>query len=285
MQAIEKSSVHCDLNDLVILEEEPGSYETRADGYYHWLIGTLIAANILWLLITFFTELDTAELNKFNSPKEKTKKKNANHEFLFLFIPSKKYWATPIIADLNIFMLVIMVFSGVGLFLPEGYELLDWGANFKPITANGQWWRLITSTFLHAGIIHLAYNMFALIVVGIFLESVIGSITFLIIYLITGFIASISSLLYNDPTICVGASGAIFGMYGILVALLLLKYIDKNLSSMLKTSVVIFIGLNLVMGFFDGKIDLAAHLGGLISGFTIGIIYFPFKKFLDDTNN
>lgn len=281
--AIERTNIHAVKKELIILKEEKGTYETRAGSSHNWLIGTLFSANLIWFLFIFFPKLNTTELRKIGTIKEKEKRRREYREVLFLFTPSKNYWATPIILDLNILISVIMIFSGVGIIEPQGYELLAWGANFKPLTTDGQWWRLLTSVFVHAGLIHLAYNMLALFFIGPFLESSIGSKKFMIIYLLTGIIASFTSLSFHDSTISVGASGAIFGMYGLTASLMLLKYLDKNLTAMLWVSVAIFIGLNLIVG-LSGGIDMAAHLGGLISGFIIGISYFPLKKYLDETS-
>jgi len=281
--AIERTKIHADKKELIILKEEKGTYETRTGSSHNWLIGTLFAANLIWFLFIFFPQLNTTELRKLGTTKEKVKRRRELKEILFLFTPSKNYWATPIILDLNILISVIMIFSGVVIIEPRGNELIEWGANFKPITTDGQWWRLLSSVFVHAGFIHLAYNMFALFFIGPFLESSIGSKKFMIIYLLTGIIASFTSLAFHDSTISVGASGAIFGMYGLTASLMLLKLLDKNLTAMLWVSIAIFIGLNLIMG-LSGGIDMAAHLGGLISGFIIGITYFPLKKYLNETS-
>lgn len=281
--AIERTKIHADKKELIILKEEKGTYETRTGSSHNWLIGTLFSANLIWFLFIFFPQLNTTELRKLGTTKEKVKRRRELKEILFLFTPSKNYWATPIILDLNILISVIMIFSGVGIIEPRGNELIEWGANFKPLTTDGQWWRLLSSVFVHAGLIHLAYNMFALFFIGPFLESSIGSKKFMIIYLLTGIIASFTSLAFHDSTISVGASGAIFGMYGLTASLMLLKLLDKNLTAMLWVSVAIFIGLNLIMG-LSGGIDMAAHLGGLISGFIIGITYFPLKKYLNETS-
>ena len=281
--AIERTNIQADKKELLILKEEKGTYETRAGRSHNWLIGTLFSANLIWFLFIFFPQINKAELRKLGTIKEKEKRRSEFKEVQLLFTPSKNYWATPIILDLNILISVIMIFSGVGIIEPKGNELIAWGANFKPLTTDGQWWRLISSIFVHAGLIHLAYNMFALFFIGPFLESSIGSKKFMIIYLLTGLIASVTSLTFHDSTISVGASGAIFGMYGLTASLMLLKYLDKNLTAMLWVSVAIFIGLNLIMG-LSGGIDMAAHLGGLISGFIIGITYFPLKKYLNETS-
>jgi rhomboid protease GluP len=269
-------------DDLLILKEEEGTYETRTGSSHNWLIGTLFSANLIWFLFILFPKLNTTELKKAGTEKEKERRRRSYREILFLFTPSKNYWATPLILDLNILISVIMIFSGVGIFEARGDELLRWGANFRPYTTDGQWWRLLTSVFVHAGLIHLVNNMLALFFIGPFLESSIGSKKFMIIYLLTGLIASISSLIFHDSTISVGASGAIFGMYGLTASLMFLKYLDKNLTAMLWVSVAIFIGLNIIMG-LNGGIDMTAHLGGLFSGFLIGMTYFPLKKYLDET--
>lgn len=281
--AIEKTNIKLDKKELIILKEEKGIYETRAGNSHNWLIVSLISANLIWFLFIFFPNLNKDELRKFGTAKEKDKTRKGHLEILMLFTPSKNYWATPIILDLNILLFVIMIFSGVGIIEPQGNELLQWGANFKQFTFHGQWWRLLTSVFVHAGLIHLTNNMLALFFIGPFLELSIGSKKFMIIYLLTGIIASITSLLFNDSTISVGASGAIFGMYGLTASLMLLKYLDKNLTKMLWISIALFIGLNLIMGLRSG-IDMAAHLGGLISGFIIGISYFPLKKQKEESN-
>ncbi len=280
--AIKNTNIQADKKELLILKEEKGTYETRTGSSLNWLLGTLISENLIWFLFIFFPQLNMTELRKLGTTKEKVKRRKEFKELLFLFTPSKDYWATPIILDLNILISIIMIFLGVGIIEPRGNELIQWGANFKPLTTDGQWWRLLSSVFIHAGLIHLAYNMFALFFIGPFLESSIGSKKFMIIYLLTGMIASFTSLTFHDSTISVGASGAIFGMYGLTAALMLLKYLNKNLTAMLWVSVAIFIGLNLIMGLSAG-IDMAAHLGGLISGFIIGLTYFPVKKYMDET--
>ena len=133
--------------------------------------------------------------------------------------------------------------------------------------------------FLHSGIVHLVYNMIALFFIGLFLEPSIGSKKFMIIYLLTGVIASITSLYFHDSVISLGASGAIFGMCGLLPALIILKNLEKDLKVILLVGGAIFIGINLISG-LSGGIDMAAHLGGLISGFIIGITYFPLEKYM-----
>lgn len=194
--------------------------------------------------------------------------------FLGIFKPVKGYFATPILMDLNILIFILMVISGAGFFSPESADLITWGANFKPLTLAGEWWRLITCCFVHIGIIHIVFNMYALLYIGVLLEPILGTTKFLIVYLLTGLVASMTSLWWHDLTVSAGASGAIFGMYGVLFALMTGKLIDRQANKSLFASIGLFIGYNLLFGLSIGA-DNAAHMGGLISGFAIGYALIP----------
>lgn len=197
--------------------------------------------------------------------------------FLSIFKPVPGYFITPILLNLNILIFILMVLSGVGFFLPDNQDMLNWGANFKPMTLDGQWWRLITCCFLHIGVFHLLMNMYALLYIGLLLEPLLGSAKFLAAYLLTGLAASITSLMWHDLTISAGASGAIFGMYGVFLAMLTTNLIEKSARKTMLTSIVVFVGYNLLNG-MKGGIDNAAHIGGLVSGLIIGYAYFPSLK-------
>ncbi len=218
--------------------------------------------------------------NILTEPPATTKEKFGN--FLALFIPVKGYFVTPILVNLNILIFLIMVINGVDILQPDGESLLAWGANFRPSTMDGEWWRLFTSCFLHIGILHLLFNMYALIYIGVLLEPLMGRVNFLIAYLLTGIFASTASLWWHDMTVSAGASGAIFGMYGVFLALLTTNVIEKHVRKTLLTSIGIFVGYNLLSG-VQGGIDNAAHIGGLISGLFIGYTLYPLLKNPDNT--
>jgi rhomboid protease GluP len=122
--------------------------------------------------------------------------------------------------------------------------------------------------------------MYALLFIGREIETQIGSSKFLFAYLMTAVLASIASISFNENIVSAGASGAIFGMYGVLIALLLLKGIDipKKIRGNFTTSVFIFVGYNLFIGFSQKGIDNAAHIGGLMSGLIIGGLFFVTKS-------
>ena len=121
---------------------------------------------------------------------------------------------------------------------------------------------------------HLVFNMYGLLFVGIFLEPLLGKTKYLIAYLLTGILSSCASIWWFDATVSVGASGAIFGLYGIFLALLLARVYPPGFSKAFLTSTLIFVGYNLLMGLTGGT-DNAAHIGGLSSGFLLGLMLYP----------
>lgn len=202
-------------------------------------------------------------------------------EFLSLFIPIPGYFITPILVNINILIFIIMIITGVDIFLTDNESLLKWGASFRPLTLEGEWWRLITSCFLHIGIMHLLLNMYALLNIGVLLEPILGRTRFIAAYLLAGIGSSVQSLWWHEMTISAGASGAIFGMYGVFLALLTTNFIEKTARRALLTSVSIFMGYNLIFA-IRGNIDNAGHIGGLITGLIIGYSLLPSIKKPDD---
>jgi len=202
-------------------------------------------------------------------------------EFLFLFKPGAGYYVTPILIDLNILVFLLMIISGVNVFMPDADSLILWGANIRPFTTGGEWWRLLTNCFLHIGIVHLLMNMYALVYIGVLLEPHLGKARFATAYFLTGIAASICSLWWHELTISAGASGAIFGMYGVFLAMLTTNLIDKASRKPLLLSIGIFVFYNLAYG-MKGGIDNAAHIGGLVSGLIIGYGYYPGLKVKPD---
>lgn len=178
---------------------------------------------------------------------------------------------------LNILAFAIMAINGVGIFEPEVRHLVEWGANVRLLTESGDWWRLGSAMFMHIGIIHLLLNMYALYSIGVQLEPAMGRWKFLAAYVSTGILASLTSIWWHENTASAGASGAIFGMYGVFLALLTTKFFDKNAQKALLSSIGIFVAYNLIYGMKAG-IDNAAHIGGLISGLVFGYLYFFLQK-------
>lgn len=181
-------------------------------------------------------------------------------------------WATLIIIGINVMVFVLMAINGVNIMQPQTQDLLTWGANFKPLTLDGEWWRLLTSCFLHIGILHLAVNMYSLFIVGVLLENMLGRAQYIIAYLVCGLAGSAASLWWHEATVSAGASGAIFGMFGLFYAWVTTSHLLSNAEKKAQlASAATFIGFNLFMG-LSGSIDNAAHLGGLVAGIIIGLL-------------
>jgi rhomboid protease GluP len=219
--------------------------------------------------------LHAPEGDILSKPPETTKQKWAG--FFSLFIPREGYYITPILLDLNLAVFLLMVLSGANMLLPDSHSLIAWGANSRYLTLDHQWWRLITCCFVHIGIFHLLFNMYALLYIGALLEPQLGKLRFATAYLLTGIMASLTSLYWHPFTLSAGASGAIFGMYGVFLALLTTSLIDKIRRTALLTSIGVFVGYNLLYGTKSG-VDNAAHVGGLISGILIGYLFYPGLK-------
>ena len=195
--------------------------------------------------------------------------------FLSIFQARDGYFVTPCLLGLNLLLFIFMIALGVNVLSPDVESLIQWGANYKPVTLDNQWWRLISSCFIHIGIFHFLVNMYALIYIGLILEPYLGKARFFSAYILSGIAGSVASLYWNDLTVSAGASGAIFGMYGVFLAMLTTNLIEKSARKAILTSIIVFVGYNLLNGLQHQGIDNAAHIGGLTSGLIFGYAFYP----------
>jgi rhomboid protease GluP len=182
---------------------------------------------------------------------------------------------TQAIFGINVAVFIAMTLSGVSMLdNPSGQDLVRWGANFGPLTVSGQWWRLLTCVFIHGGLLHIGFNMWCLWSLGRLAESVYGHWTFAGVYLISGLAASLASVIWNPVGLSVGASGAIFGIAGALIASFYLGEFSLPRAALSGTlrSVVVFVGYNLFFGAVIARTDNAAHIGGLLMGLLLGAL-------------
>ena len=184
---------------------------------------------------------------------------------------------TSVLLALNVVIFGIMLAWGIDPMQPAIDSLIQWGANYGPKTTQGEWWRLFTCMFLHIGVLHLLFNMIALWNVGGFMERWLGSTSFLVLYLLAGLLGSVASVAWNPFVVSAGASGAIFGLYGGLLAFLVRHRAMQPHTSLaaLRTNTLAFLGYNLVYGFIVQGIDMAAHIGGLAGGLVCGFVLTP----------
>jgi len=168
---------------------------------------------------------------------------------------------------------VVMVLSGVSAIAPTPQQALAFGADFGPYTLGGQWWRLLTSMFVHFGFVHLGLNMWCLWNLGRAAEQLLGRFSYLLAYLASGIFGSIASVYWHPRAVGAGASGAIFGLAGVLVSFVYLKKTPAHLQINRKmlSSLGTFIAYNLAFGALPG-ISNAAHIGGLVMGAAVGAL-------------
>ncbi len=154
--------------------------------------------------------------------------------------------------------------------------LVDFGAMFGPLIANGEYWRLFTAMFLHSGIAHLAFNGFGLFIFGQLVEKSYGHVWFLTIYVLAGLAGSVASYLLNSVAIGAGASGAIFGVMGALAAFFVAQRDTfGGLARRNLTGILVLAGINLAYGLSTPGIDNWAHMGGFAAGFLLGLALAP----------
>ena len=197
----------------------------------------------------------------------------ANATFAKLMVEATpRVFITPAIIIINLIIFAAMLVSGVSPINPKIEQLIMWGADFGPDTLDGQWWRLLSCAFVHIGAMHLALNMWCLWNLGRLAERMFGNRTFLALYLFSGLGGSIASVWWNPNIVSAGASGAVFGVAGGVMAFWQLgkssiprAVVKQNLGSVLTFAVY-----NLSYGFFHSGIDNAAHIGGLVTGLALG---------------
>jgi membrane associated rhomboid family serine protease len=158
--------------------------------------------------------------------------------------------------------------------------LQQYGVLYGPAVAEGEWWRLLTAGFLHAGIGHLLFNMLALYVLGQILEPAIGAMRFGIIYFVSLLAGSFGALLVSPDAFTVGASGAVFGLMGAGVVIMRRRGIN-----IMESGLGLWLGLNLVITFvFPGSISLGGHLGGLAGGLLAAIAIYEVGERIRNTS-
>jgi membrane associated rhomboid family serine protease/Flp pilus assembly protein TadD len=181
---------------------------------------------------------------------------------------------TQVIFGANVMVFIAMVLASGPSLDFNGQVMVHFGANYGPFTLSGQWWRLLTYMFLHGGVFHIGMNMWCLWNLGTLCESLYGRWTYAAIYLITGVAGGLASVAWNPSVLSVGASGAIFGLAGALIASFYLGEFSLPRVAIRGTlrSLLFFVGFNVLFGTLSPGIDNGAHVGGLVSGLILGAL-------------
>ncbi|MCM3317745.1 rhomboid family intramembrane serine protease [Rummeliibacillus stabekisii] len=166
----------------------------------------------------------------------------------------------------------------IGLIPPLGLNIVIKGAAANYLIADGEYWRLLTSMFIHGGFFHLLFNMFSLYVFGPELERLAGKLRFFTIYFISGFMGNVVSYLIQPANyVSYGASGAVFGLFG---AFLALVYYTRKTMPQLKQIIMPIVVISVIMTFLQPNVNATAHIAGLVTGLIIGLFDFHPKRVL-----
>ena len=186
---------------------------------------------------------------------------------------SRGTFLTSAVIVANIVMFIAMASDGGGFFEPNGIAAIRYGSNFTILTLSGDWWRLVSCIFVHFGVIHLLMNCYALHGIGSYLEPMLGKLGFAGAYVGSGVCASMASLYWHaDGINSAGASGAVFGLYGLFFGLLMTDLLPAEARKALRKASGFFIVFNLLYG-LSGGVDNAAHVGGLLAGLLFSWLY------------
>jgi YVTN family beta-propeller protein len=194
-----------------------------------------------------------------------------------------------VLIAINVIVYLIQIAKGVDWSTPAVIDLLNWGGNAAPFTFAGESWRLFTSMFLHGGILHLALNMYMLLICGALAERAFGSIKFIVLYVISGLTGSLLSALWNGShksggerlfgiedhlqfIVSVGASGALMGLAaGYIVYRVANGHeVGEDATANTHHAILQVVAINIGMGFFIPGVDQACHIGGLLGGAAAG---------------
>jgi len=179
--------------------------------------------------------------------------------------------ATKTLIAVNILIYVITAAQGAGLNSPGGSLYFKW-ILYGPLVAAGDWWRLITSAFLHASLLHIAFNMYFLWFVGSAVETALGRGRFLLVYFVSALAGSAGALVHTPNSPVVGASGALFGILGAALVL------ERQRNYVLGGSAAALIVINLILGFTLSNISIGGHIGGLIGGVLCTLVLSKFGR-------
>jgi rhomboid protease GluP len=253
---------------ILVPHQEP--FEHRTGKRLQWVFGSYAIGAIVWLGLALICPLDHARVRHWLEP-SRGKGPAERVKSLRLLWPRLDAYGLQILLGVNILVFVAMVLAGLGMASFDTQDLLAWGANYRPALHGLGFLRLISSQFVHGGIMHLLGNLYGLFFAGAFLTLIARRAGLIACYLLCGLGGNITSAIVHPATVSVGASGAIFGMFGILLTLVVLR--DERIAELRKlilVNVSIFVVLNLFLGSVSHGIDNAAHLGGLATGVLLG---------------
>ena len=252
---------------FVVAHKEP-----FAAGGGAWLVGACVAiaaAAIGWFLLVLAVPLKP-EAERLPSPPG---------GLAGLVVPHRNAFGLPLLIDINLLVYLAMVVSGLGFLDFEIDDLIAWGASSGSLDHGFGAVRLLTATFVHAGLFHILGNMYGLLIGGGMLSAVARNMRLLLVYVVSGVGGSLLSVTVHPDIVMVGASGAIFGFFGALIALVVLR--DPKIVAIRRAIMLnagIFVVLNLAYGFSTPGVDNFAHIGGFLTGLVCGAVIYVLDR-------
>lgn len=266
-----------------------GKNDQNLEKFFHEFEYVQFQLKDIWQdrLTAFHAHIATQDDGYFNQAPLAAKNKIRNA--FYLLYPQKGYFVTPFIVILSTicwFMMLSLMVGGLNTgkhvddpaaFIARVYEIV--GANSRDLVLRGQFWRLLTHQFVHFSFFHLFFNMYALIYIGLMIENKLGSVKTLAVYLLSGICGGLISIVNYKIGFMGGASGAIMGMFGAFLAMLLSRAFEKNANKALLLSTGIVVAYMLINGLFGHRVDNSAHFGGFISGCILGYLLYNKELF------
>jgi membrane associated rhomboid family serine protease len=256
----------------IILVPHQDAFESRNGETLPWTFYSFgIFAGVFLMMILIPSVDQQALADARNQGGERVR--DESDTWLAFIVPRRDAYGLPVLIDVNLAVYLAMVFSGLGVMSFQVEDLRAWGANYGPAINGLGAYRLISSQFVHGGILHIASNMYGLVVGGLFLAPVLRKWGLIACYLVCGLGGSLASFMIHPEMTSVGASGAIMGLLGVLLMLAVLG--DKRVAagrSIIFVNCLIFGGLTLAQGAINPGIDNIAHIGGLTVGIVLGVL-------------
>jgi membrane associated rhomboid family serine protease len=260
--------------DTVVLVPHHEPLDERTGDVGLWALGTFAGGAALWLVLLLFPRLDGERLRVFQAARDGVRP--AEGRAWRRRLRSNNALGTTAIAVANAGVFLAMVLSGLGVVRFQREDLLKWGALSRPLLEGAGLLRLVSYQFVHGGLAHLVNNLYGLLFAGIVLEGIVGRGRLILAYAIAGVLGGAASALVHPAGLTVGASGSIFGLFGVLLGLVALK--DARVASLrtfILANCTIYVGLNLLVGAVSPGVDNAAHVGGLVGGL---IMSWPYRS-------
>ncbi|MCD8044253.1 MAG: rhomboid family intramembrane serine protease [Tannerellaceae bacterium] len=255
-------------NDVVILEARNEVFNNSGSGKMKWVCIAFAIGALIFAGLTFNPAINT---KVYKQLKDTGRLENDTMRDIIQYLTFQTLHRTvPLLINLNLLVFLVMIVTGVHFINPLVQDVVDWGGMRAVEFFAGDYWRPLTAMFIHVGIMHLVCNIFGLWILGESLENAVGAVRLLIVYILSG-IGSFLISLWLDPHntgVTVGASGAIFGLIGLMIVVCIRKiysHIGKGYIGL----IIVYGGINLIAGALTPQISNTGQMAGLATGFVI----------------